>query len=451
MKMKVNGWVVVPAILLVVSISGHGSVMTRDAAGLRRDATVAAVEAVMPSVVNVATASVVQYPDFYDRLMREFYGWGNTVPHEKLNNIGSGVIIDEDGWVLTNLHVLRRASRVEVKLWNGKVYGADPVVATHLSDVALLKLRLPPGEKVKAMKFADDDDLLLGETVLALGNPFGLGGTVTRGILSSKNRRPALDDVQLNYQDWLQTDAAINPGNSGGPLINLEGELIGLNVAQGQGQGIGFAIPVKQVTEALSQFYTPEVSNGLWFGARAKSVGDRLTVSFVQADSPAALAGLEEGSEITEVNGKAPRTLIEFHELLCAAVDREVVVKSKTGAQSTIHRLTLVPFDELISRKMGISIVFLGSDSDVRSRISGRVGVYVNQVEKDGPAAKAGLKAGMLLAGVGGQNARDVLAVANAVSSTHAGDVLALTVVEPKRMGTGIVRYQQRAVKVTVK
>jgi S1-C subfamily serine protease len=452
MKMKVNGWVGALAILLGVGVSGHGSVMTKDAAGLRRDASVAAVEAVMPSVVNVATASVVQYPDFYDRLMREFYGWGNSVPHEKLNNIGSGVIIDEDGWVLTNLHVLRRASRVEVKLWNGKVYEADPVVAAQLSDVALLKLRLPPGEKVKAIKFADDDDLLLGETVLALGNPFGLGGTVTRGILSSKNRRPALDDVQLNYQDWLQTDAAINPGNSGGPLINLEGELIGLNVAvYREGQGIGFAIPVKQVAEALSQFYSPEVSSGLWFGALLKSGGDRLTVSFVQADSPAAEAGLKEGSEIMEVNGKAPRTLIECNELICASADSEVVIKSKSGARATLHRVTLVPFDELISRKLGLSIVFLGNDSDLRSRISGRAGVYINQVEHNGPAAKAGLKAGMLLVGVGGQKARDLLAVANAVSSTHTGDVLPLTVVEPKRVGAAFVRYQQRVVRVTVR
>jgi S1-C subfamily serine protease len=413
---------------------------------------VAAVEAVMPSVVNVATATVVQYRDFYDRLLRDYYGWGNSLPREKLNSIGSGVIIDEDGWVLTNLHVLRRASRVEVKLWNGEVYEADPVVATELSDVALLKVRLPEGVKLKAVTFADDNDLLLGETVLALGNPFGLGGTVTRGILSSKNRRPALDDVQLNYQDWLQTDAAINPGNSGGPLINLQGELIGLSVAvYREGQGIGFAIPVKKVAEALSQFYTPEVSGGLWFGARVRMEGGMLTVSHVQPRSPAAEAGVLEGQEVVAVNGQEPDTLIEFNELLCADPDHEVTLRTRAGPESRSHRITMVPFDQLIAEKLGITIVFMGTDSDARYRMQGRVGLYITAVEPGGPADDAGLRKGMLLAALGDQEARNLLSVANVISSTRAGEILSLTVVEPKRLGAGFMRYQQQTVRVTVR
>src|SRR4029078_5369257 len=175
-----------------------------------------------------------------------------------------------DGYVLTNLHVVRRATRTQVKLWDGREYEADRIVATENSDVALLKLRCKPDEKFKAVSFAADDDLLLGETVLALGNPFGLGGSVSRGILSSKNRRTsASQEEQLDVQDWLQTDASINPGNSGGPLINLKAEVIGINVAVYQkGQGIGFAIPVKLVSEALSQIFTPEHIRELWFGAR---------------------------------------------------------------------------------------------------------------------------------------------------------------------------------------
>src|SRR6266567_1434819 len=192
---------------------------------IRRDAAVTAIEQVMPSVVNIATETVIEYHDWYDALLREFYGWRTAPRQQKSISLGSGVIIDEEGYVLTNFHVVHRASRIQVKLWDGREYDADPVVETEGSDVALLKLRAKPNEKFKAIKLAPDDDLLLGETVLALGNPYGLGGSVSRGILSSKTRRPPMENEPLDVLDWLQTDAAINPGNSGGPLVNLRGEL----------------------------------------------------------------------------------------------------------------------------------------------------------------------------------------------------------------------------------
>src|SRR5438093_2581489 len=168
--------------------------------------------------------------------------------------------------VLTNYHVVARARRIWIKLADGREFEAEPIVGTSFTDLALLRIIAKPGQKFTSVKFAADDDLLLGETVLALGNPFGLGGTVTKGILSSKSRRPPTDVEPLDVQDWLQTDAAINPGNSGGPLINLRGELIGINVAVGQGQGIGFAIPVRRVSEALSEIYRPEIMHGNWLG-----------------------------------------------------------------------------------------------------------------------------------------------------------------------------------------
>src|SRR5882762_3948868 len=271
---------------------------------IRRDAAVDAIEKVLPSVVNIATATIVERAgDPSLEVFRRFFGW--RVPTERREqpySIGSGVIIDEEGYVLTNLHVLNRASRAQVKLWDGRVYDAEPVVVyTSQKDVALLKLRAKPGEKFKAIKFAKDDDLLLGETVLALGNPFGLGGSVSRGILSSKNRRPSLEDEPLNVADWLQTDAAINPGSSGGPLVNLRGELIGLNVAiYRQGHGIGFAIPIKLVTEAVSEIFIPEVTKSIWFGARIKSGPYPLAITEVESESPAAKAGLKKGDVIVQ-------------------------------------------------------------------------------------------------------------------------------------------------------
>ena len=195
---------------------------------------------------------------------------------------------DENGFVLTNVHVVEDANEIWVRVGD-RIIAADIVTGTRKSDVALLKLRAKPGEKFRAAKFAADDDLLLGETVLALGNPFGLGGSISRGILSSKSRRPSENQSgQLEVPDWLQTDAAINPGNSGGPLINLRGELIGINVAMlREGHGIGFAIPIKRVSEALSEIFTPEELAHLWFGARVKAGARPLVITDVTPGSPA--------------------------------------------------------------------------------------------------------------------------------------------------------------------
>ena len=241
---------------------------------VRRDGTVRVIEQVMPTVVNIATETIVPVSDPFEAMMRRFYG---QQPTDTMTSIGSGVMIDETGYLLTNDHVVRRANRIGVKFNTGtNVYEATLVASDSQRDVALLKLNSRLGEKFRAIKLAREDDLLLGETVLALGNPFGLGGTVTRGILSSKSRTIPKEGAPLDIPNWLQTDAPINPGNSGGPLINMRGELIGLNVAVlneigGQPvQGIGFAIPIRLVEEALSDKLPTEFVKTYWFGARVK-------------------------------------------------------------------------------------------------------------------------------------------------------------------------------------
>lgn len=411
----------------------------------RRDAAVVAVERAMPGVVNIATARVVEYRDAYDTLLREFYGVNRpTRRAEELNSIGSGVIIDEEGYVLTNFHVLRRATRVQVKLWDGRVYEADPIVATGGSDVALLKIRAGAGEKFTPVRLAGEDDLLLGETVLALGNPYGLGESVTRGILSSKNRRPPTDDEPLNVADWLQTDAAINPGNSGGPLINLRGELIGLNVAVGRGQGIGFAIPVKQVNAALSQFFTPEVLHGLWFGARISAQAEAaagLVVTAVQAGSPAEQAGLRAGQRITQVNGKSPRNLVDFVGLLAA--DGGKAVRLRVGGADggrELGRVRLIPFDEVILKKVGLELRKLPGEEVAGFGTRAGEGLLVSAVEEEGPADRAKIQRGCLLTGIDGQVAWDLWTVASVLSGKKSGEPVQLTLVVPRRWGGGYVQ-----------
>jgi S1-C subfamily serine protease len=426
---------------------------------VRRDAVVKAIEQVMPGVVNIATETVVEQHDWYDDLLRRFYGWPRTpVRQEKSVSLGSGVIIDEEGYILTNFHVVRRATRIQVKLWDGREYEAERQVATTASDLALLKLKAKPGERFRAIRFAPDDDLLLGETVLALGNPFGLGGSVTKGILSSKNRRPSTGNEPLNVEDWLQTDAAINPGNSGGPLVNLRAELIGVNVAvyreEGgeRGMGVGFSIPVKQVSVALSQFFTPEVTDSLWFGAHVKPAGEQLTVTTVQPGSPAAKAGLREGDQIAQANGQAPRGLIAFNRAVSAAPNHEarlVILRGRGERQSLTVRL--VPFDQLIRQKLGLALLEPTARTAERWGIKEGEGLFVEEVEEGSPADRAGLQRGFLLAGVDGRVASDLRAVGHVLSEKKRGETIRLRVIVPRRMGASYVEFREGMVDVQVR
>ncbi len=423
---------------------------------IRRDATVIAVEKVLPSVVNIATETVVEYHEWYDTMLREFYGWQRTPVHqEKSISLGSGVIIDDDGYVLTNLHVVRRASRVEVKLWDGREYDAEPLVATPGSDVALLKLKTKPGEKFKAIKLAADDDLLLGETVIALGNPYGLGGSVTRGILSSKNRRPSTGDEPLDVQDWLQTDAAINPGNSGGPLVNLRGELIGLNVAVyrenggERGLGVGFSIPVKQVSMALSRFFTPEVTDSLWFGAQFKPGAGPLAVTAVQGGSPADKAGLCAGDRLLEINGNTPHSLIECNRLLVAGARSPDLLIDHQGQQRKVS-VRLVSFEDLVRRRLGLTLLEITPQAAAGLGVQPGEALFIEEVQKDSPAAAAELQRGFLLATVDGQKTSSVRDVAQILAGKKKGDSVQVTVVVPRRLGA-YVQLQHGTVELEVR
>ena len=423
---------------------------------IRRDATVIAVEKVLPSVVNIATETVIEYHEWYDTMLRQFYGWPRTPVHqEKSLSLGSGVIIDDDGYVLTNLHVVRRATRIQVKLWDGREYDAELLVATPGSDVALLKIKGKPGEKFKAIRFAADDDLLLGETVIALGNPFGLGGSVTKGILSSKNRRPSTGDEPLDVQDWLQTDAAINPGNSGGPLVNLRGELIGLNVAVyreetgERGSGVGFSIPVKQVSAALSHFFAPEITDSLWFGAQLKPGSVPLEVSAVQPGSPASRAGLKPGDQIAEVNGKTPHGLIDCNRLLAAPDHLARLVLVRAGRRETVS-VRLISFDEMARTRLGIGLAEINQEMASRIGVNPDSALVIKEVETGGPADRAELKPGYLVLAMDDQKTANLRQVAVVISGKQRGDAVQVTVLAPRRLG-GRVQLRQGTVSVELR
>lgn len=438
-------------------------------ADIRRDATVDAVEQVMPSVVNIATSRRVQLDEAtrrYMEAMRRFYP-RLSFPQapEKINSIGSGVIIDEggeDGYILTNNHVIEDASRIQVQLWDGREYEAQRLLWTPQKDLALLKIVRKPGElPFKPIRLAKDDDLLLGETVIAMGNPFGLGGSVSRGILSSKNRRTGPGNQTLDFSDWLQTDADINPGNSGGPLINLRGELIGINVAvygvqsEEKGMGIGFAIPVKQISAALSDFFTLEWTASLWFGARLKAAPYPLIVREVQAGSPADQAGLRVGQEIEAVNGQPVRGLVEFNALVAANADRLAsLTVLENGTRRTL-RVELLPMRELLprllQRRLGLAVQPLTPAQAAQFKIKPGEALLVGEVEGRSPAERARLQRGILLATIDGNPVNDLVNAASALDTKPAGERVQLTFLVPRLVNGNLVQLQPAGAAVVLR
>ena len=413
---------------------------------VRRETAVVAVEKVMPSVVNIQTRTLVERRGFFEDVLRGYYG-SRRRPADELENLGSGVIIDEAGYVLTNLHVVQRANLIMIKLADGRVYPADPVVNARLADVALLKLRCKPEEKFPAARFAADDDLLLGETVLALGIPFGLGGSVSRGILSSKSRRPPAENEPLDVADWLQTDAAINPGNSGGPLIDLRGEIIGINVAvYSEGQGIGFAIPINRIREAISEVFTPENIKHIWFGATVRAGEFPLRIRALQANSPAAKAGLAVGDTIVAVNGRAPRTFIDFNNALVEIADKkplELEIERSGQRQRKIVRLQpeSAYFNaDLIRRKTGITVQALTSELAESLGFTSAEGLVIADVEPESPAAAARLERNLRWLGIDGIPAADIVAVAKHLDARKPGETVVLSIAAERVYGNVIQR-----------
>jgi len=315
-------------ICLICCLSGLFVLPSANSAekGPRETPVVKAVSEVMPSVVNIGTERIVSTSfspwraDPFEGLFRDYF----TEQGESRNtSLGSGSIIDSNGLVLTNSHVVHRASKITVTLENGAQYFAKEIASDDVNDLALIKIEgLPESANLKIMKFARPDDLMLGETVVALGNPFGLGHSISQGILSAVKRK-AVYEGNIIFSDILQTDAAINPGNSGGPLININAEMIGVNVAIfKEAQGIGFAIPLKRIECVLAKWLIPErfgdVSLGIIPGERMneKTAMIEFFVEEIIPNSPAFKSGMKSGTQITEFNGKRIDNLLQLSKIL---------------------------------------------------------------------------------------------------------------------------------------
>ncbi|MGN6184141.1 MAG: trypsin-like peptidase domain-containing protein [Thermoanaerobaculia bacterium] len=280
----------------------------------RRTPIVVVAHNVLPSVVNIQTEATIRRratDPFFDPF--GIFGGGRDRAYTS-QSLGSGFVWSSDGIIVTNNHVVEGASSITVNFNDGtkataKLLGVDPD-----SDLAVLKV---DGKKLAAAPIGTSSDLMIGETVIAVGNPFGLSGTVTTGVLSALGRSVPSETQGRTYTDFLQTDASINPGNSGGPLLNIEGRVIGINVAIYQNaQGIGFAIPVDRANKVIQDLLKYGEVHSAWLGAvtatltpeearrRGHEVVDGAIVVRVFANSPAAAAGLQSGDIITAVDGK---------------------------------------------------------------------------------------------------------------------------------------------------
>jgi serine protease Do len=450
---------VVLAACLIAGCDRAPSTLPQSVSGdIRRDATVAAIERVMPSVVNIRTTQLVRRDDPYEAIFRRFYGLKDQV-EERPSDIGSGVIIDEvgeDGFILTNIHVVNRAKRIQVQLWDGREYEAEALLGTREIDIALLRITRRPGDKpFRPVKIAKDDDLLLGETVIAVGNPFGLGGSISRGILSSKNRRPDSGGMKLDYRDWLQTDADINPGNSGGPLINVRGELIGINVAvvgQNEGKGTGFAIPIKQISASLSDFFSVEWTAKLWFGARLRGAPYPLTVLEVQPNSPAAKGGLKIGQEVLAVNGKPVKGLGEFNLFMTFKKNHTAEITVMDEGRKKTLAVEMIPMEELrrqmIFTRLGLKTQHLTAEQAATFALNEKAGLLVADVDKGSPADVAQLKAGIVLVEVDGAGVTDQITATNILGNKKSGERVLLTFKVLNRFANGFV--EARTVQIEI-
>jgi serine protease Do len=392
--------------------------------GARRTPVVIAVEKVGPAVVNIYTETVVDDPfgrgpfpgmdPFSGDFFSEFFGGRSGRPSEaRRTSLGSGVLVDPTGIIVTNEHVIVRATEIRVLMSDKTELAARLIGADSDSDLAVLKVDAKSA--LPALTLPSESDVLIGETVIAIGNPFGLSHTVTTGVVSAVGR--TIQAGELIYQDFIQTDASINPGNSGGPLVNVEGRLVGINTAiHSQAEGIGFAIPADHVRAIVSQIVDHGAVQPAWIGIQTQDLtpelafhfgvepGTGVVVSGVEPESPAARAGLSRGVVITRVRGEKIRSSSDFAGRtsgLAVGEDLPLTFTQPGGRERTvvveIAPLPAERIDAFVWSALGIAV---GAGKRSGSPIVARV--------RDGsPAARIGLAPNDVIVGVGGREISD--------------------------------------------
>jgi len=431
----------------------------------------AVAKSAMPAVVFIRVEQVVEAggspysfndpSDFFgDEMLRRFFGVPGQPPRRRAprqfrrEGAGSGFIVSADGYILTNSHVVGDASKITVKLHDGREFEAKKVGSDEKSEVAIIKIG---AEDLPVVELGDSSELEVGEWVIAVGNPFGLTETVTAGIVSALGR----SNIGIaDYENFIQTDAAINPGNSGGPLLNIKGEVVGINTAiysrSGGYMGVGFAIPINMAAAIKTQLIehgkvtrgylgvylqelTPELAESLGLGN-----AHGILVSDVIEDSAAEDAGLEQGDIILKLDGKDVRDVGAFRNRISSMMPETKITLRvlRDGKEKTIKAVIRALDDDAVASAGNLAGELLGVEvSDVTADLAERFGyeindgVVVTDVRPDGRAARVGLRPGVLISGVNLERTRDTEAFERALAEAKESGRLVL------RVRTG--RYHQ--------
>jgi serine protease Do len=390
----------------------------------RETPVVLTVKKVGPAVVNINTERVLteRVNPFGDPFLDRFFGdFFNVFPQRsyKQQSLGSGVIIDPEGYIITNEHVILKTSEIHVTLADKREFKAKLIGADPKSDLAVIKIDAK--EELPYVKMGTSDDLMIGETVIAIGNPFGLSHTVTTGVISALNRTVRIDENRV-YKDFIQTDASINPGNSGGPLMNIRGELIGINTAIYQeAEGIGFAIPINRAKRILDDLIHYGEVHKAWIGIFVQDLDQNLLKYFdlsrkegvivtnVLEGSPAEKAGIKQGDLIIKVAGQALESREDYISVISGytsgdtiplTINREGKTKEIVVAASDIP---LEVAEKVALNWLGIRFREIGLRDALQLRIKDRRGVIVTEVVRMRAADKAGIRPGDIIRQVNNQ------------------------------------------------
>ena len=428
----------IPMLIFLVGGEGEGS--------LRRSPVVVAVEKVSPAVVNISTVVHERvaplFPFHGDDFFRDFFPEFFSREYTR-TSLGSGVVVDgEKGYILTNHHVVARATEIKVitsdqKEYKGRLVGSDP-----RSDVAVLRI---DGEgRLQAAKVGDSNDLMIGETVIAIGNPFGLSHTVTTGVISALDRSVRTDE--RIYRRFIQTDASINPGNSGGPLLNIEGDVIAINTAIYQkAQGIGFAIPINKAMRIVRELLRVGEVRPVWLGLEVQKLSQELRshfalpqgkegvlVSDVIAKGPADEAGLRRGDILSAVEGMPVPSVEEYREALAEFTpgDRLNLDFFRKGkALSLPVKPSTFPVEmaqDVFYRRLGIRVE--DAERGLLRQYNLRGAVSIREVKRESEAGRVGLQAGDLILQVNGTPVANLNEFKKVISRYHYLPSLSLVV-----------------------
>jgi serine protease Do len=387
-------------IVLAFLCSAHVRPPAALASSLRRSPIVEAIAKAQPSVVNIQGRKVI----------RADPEPGNADPFRQVNGMGTGIIIDRRGYILTNYHVVENVEVIQVTLADKRGFVGNLVSHDPLSDLAVIKI--DADNPLPVIPTGISSDLMLGETVIAVGNAFGYENTVTDGIISALHREVQVSATQ-KYHDLIQTDASINPGNSGGPLLNVDGEMIGINVAVRVGAvGIGFAIPVDEVLEIAARLLSVERIDHVVHGVvgETQSVGSerKFVVKSIREGSAAEKCGLKTGDVVATIDQAPIRRAIDLERaLLGRDTGKPVVLSIQRDGQTQTVELVLAPsslladeFDRRTWDVLGLKLSPASREECQRLQTRYRGGMRVVAVRPDGAAARQGMRPGDILVGM---------------------------------------------------